>query len=106
MSAKDEMKEVRNWLRGQVRMIDKDPYLSYAHGKVSARIVRWEASEHRVLVCVRSTEVSETSWNSNLCRWVWIHTWGGRDCRFWKWDIWKELNDVVINMRPAKIFQL
>ena len=100
MNARDEMKQVRDWLRNQVRMIDKDPYLEYAHGRVSARIAKWKANEHRVLVCVRCTDVAETSWNSELCRWVWLHTWNGQDSRFWKWDVWKELNDVVIKMRP------
>lgn len=99
MNARDEMKQMRDWLRNQVRMINKDPHLKHAHGRISARIVKWKANEHRVLVCVRDLSKPETPYNTEFCRWIWSYTWSGEDSRFWKWDVFKELNDVLVKMR-------
>ena len=104
MNSRDEMKEVRNYLREQVKLIKADPYLASVSANVEARIVKWNKNEHSVLVCVRDTSKAETPYNSPYCRWIWTHTWSGGDCRFWKWDIWKELNDVICNMlHPDRI---
>lgn len=96
MNAKEEMKKVRNFLRRQVKMINNDPYLKHVHGCISARIVKWKASQHQVLVCVRNITKPETPWDSHYCRWVCVNT----HCDFWKNSIWKELNEVVVLSRP------
>lgn len=95
MNAKDEMKQVRNFLRRHVKQINADPYLAEVHNKVEARIVKWNRNSHSVYVCVRITDRPFTHWNSDFCRWVWVDT----DSQFYKWHIWKELNAVVVNAR-------
>ena len=99
MNPTHEMKEVRNYLRHQIKLIKADPYLASVAANVSARIVKWNKNEHSVLVCVRDISQPETPYNSRYCRWIWTHTWSSRDTRFWKWDIWKELNALVGEMR-------
>lgn len=104
MASRDEMKEVRDYLRTQMKLIKNDPYLASVSANVSARIVKWNESEHSVLICVRDTSKDETPYNSAYCRWIWTHTWSSRNTCFWKWDIWQELNDVVCNMlHPSRI---
>ena len=104
MASRDEMKEVRDYLRTQMKLIKNDPYLAPVSANVSARIVKWNKNEHSVLICVRDTSKDETPYNSPYCRWIWTHTWGGGNACLWKWDIWKELNDVVCNMlHPDRI---
>ena len=98
MNAKDEMKQVRNWLRGQVKSIQSDPYLESVAARVSARIVKWDAKGHRVLVCLRDLSKPETPYNSISTRWLWVTTYCGKYSSF-KWNIWRELNDLVVNMQ-------
>lgn len=98
MNSKQEMKKVRDFLRNQVKLINADPYLEYAHNRVSARIVRWNERSHEVLVCVRDLETPETLWDSQSCRWLLLRT----GSAFWKSDLWRALNSVVCNMRLLK----
>ena len=99
MDSTFEMKQVRNYLRDQMRMIKNDPFLADVANRVSARIVKWNKREHSVLICVRDLNAPETNWNSAGCRWVWTNTWGSNNYCHWRWDIWKALNDLVNNMR-------
>lgn len=99
MNSTDEMKIVRDYLRRQVKRIKLDPYLSDVAPHIEARILKWNKREHSILVCVRDTRYPETPYNSNHCRWVWTQTWCSRDTRFWKWEIWRVLNDIVCHMR-------
>lgn len=87
-----EMKVVRDYLRNQIKLIQKDPHLPIASKCVSARIVKWNKRDHSVLVVLRDERAEQTSYNSYGTRWVFVNTWGNH----WKWDIWKELNALVI----------
>ena len=91
MNSKDEMKIVRNWLRRQMKLIRKDPYLPLASRRVEASIIKWNPREHAILVKIRDTSKFETFYNSNSTRWVWTYTYSWS----YKWDIWKELNSMV-----------
>ena len=100
MNSKMEMKRVRNYLRNQMDCIRKDPYLASVSGNLSCRIVKWDAKRHGVLICVRDVSRPEQKWDTPFCRWIWVHTYGSH----WKWEVWKELNDVVVNMmHPDRI---
>lgn len=90
--SKREMKVVRDWLRGQISRIQRDPYLPVASKCISARIMKWNQNAHSVVVILRDERVEQTSYNSYGTRWVFVNTWG----KHWKWDIWKELNSLVI----------
>lgn len=87
-----EMKVVRDYLRNQIKLIQKDPHLPIASKCVSARIVKWNKRDHSVLVVLRDERAEQTPYNSYCTRWVFVNTWGNH----WKWDIWKELNALVI----------
>ena len=87
-----EMKVVRDYLRNQIKLIQKDPHLPIASKCVSARIVKWNKRDHSVLVVLRDERAEQTPYNSYGTRWVFVNTWGNH----WKWDIWKELNALVI----------
>lgn len=87
-----EMKVVRDYLRNQIKLIQKDPHLPIASKCVSARIVKWNKRDHSVLVVLRDERAEQTPYNSYSTRWVFVNTWGNH----WKWDIWKELNALVI----------
>ena len=100
MNSKMEMKRVRDYRRNQMNCIRKDPYLASVSNDLSCRIVKWDAKRHGVLICVRDTSRPEQRWDTPFCRWVWVNTYGFR----WKWEIWKEMNDVVVNMmHPDRI---
>lgn len=87
-----EMKVVRDYLRHQIKLIQKDPYLPVASQCISARIVKWNKREHSVIVVLRDERVEQTPYNSYGTHWVLINTWS----KFWEKDILKELNDLVI----------
>lgn len=87
-----EMKVVRDYLRHQIKLIQKDPYLPVASKCVSARIVKWNKRDHSVVIVLRDERAEQTPYNSYGTRWVFVNTWGNH----WKWDIWKELNALVI----------
>ena len=87
-----EMKVVRDWLRGQISQIQRDPHLPVASKCISARIVKWDKRAHWVVIQLRNERVEPTLYNSDGTRWIAVSTWG----QFWKWDIWKELNALVI----------
>ena len=87
-----EMKVVRDYLRHQIKLIQKDPYLPVASKCISARIVKWNKRAHSVVIVLRDERAEQTSYNSYGTRWVLVNTWSN----FWKWDIWKELNALVI----------
>ena len=89
------MKQVRDWLRVQRRMIDNDPYLQDVRGKLSFRIVKWDARKHAVLVLVRDESKPETPFNSDSTHWVWVHTWDD----FRKREMWKAINDMACRIR-------
>ena len=95
MDAKVEMKQVRDWLRVQRRMIDNDPYLQDVRSKLSFRIVKWDARKHEVLVLVRDESKPETPFNSDSTHWVWVYTWSD----FRKWEMWKAINDMACRIR-------
>lgn len=96
MEPREEMKRVRNFLRRQVNLINKDPYLAFVHGRISARIVKWDKRAHWVVVCIRDMSQPESNWNSDSCRWIQLYT----STDSWQWQIWKELNEIVIRARP------
>ena len=99
MDATVEMKRVRDYLRNQVKMINKDPFLAKAANRISARIVKWNKREHSALICIRDVEAEYTKWNTADCCWLWVYTWhsaNGYD--HWKWEIWQELNNLVIKI--------
>ena len=97
MDSTKEMKMVRDYIREMVRRTKNDPYLLDidVKNRLAVRIVKWDKRRHGVLVCVRDLNDQETMWNSCTTRWVWVRTYS----HFWKYDIWKEVNDIVCNMR-------
>lgn len=102
MNATKEMKIVRDYIREMVHKTKNDPYLLDidVKNRLAARIVKWNKRRHEVLVCVRDLNDQETMWNSRTTRWVWVRTYS----QFWRWDIWKEVNNIVCNMRcPDRI---
>ena len=102
MDSRAEMKQVRNYLRDQMRIIKNDPYLADVADRVSARIVKWNKKQHAVLVCIRDLNAPETTWNSKGCRWLWVHTWRNVAYYPWLWKVWEALNELINNMRlPA-----
>ena len=96
-----EMKQVRNYLRDQMRIIKNDPYLADVADRVSARIVKWNKRDHSVLVCIRDLNAPETNYNSNGCTWMWVHTWRSGGYFPWLWRVWEALNELINNMRLA-----
>lgn len=101
LRATKEMKVWRDWMRKIVRSIKADPYLKDVSQNLSVRIVSWHPVSHEVLVCVRDTSESETSYNSQYCRWVFVDTWDGED-KWNRYKIWKEINEVVLAMRSRE----
>ena len=87
-----EMKVVRDWLRGQITQIQRDPHLPIASKCISARIVKWDKRAHWVVVQMRDERVEPTLYNSRGTRWIAANTWG----KHWKYDLWKQLNALVI----------
>ena len=102
MKAKLEMKVVRDWIRHQVKSIKADPYLANVSKDISIRIVKWNQHDHSVLVCARDLSKPETPYNSEFCRWTWVHTWVTGQFQWWKWNIWREVNEVVNHMQYEK----
>ena len=103
MDSKAEMKQVRNYLRDQMRLIKNDPFLADIADRVSARIVKWNKKQHAVLVCIRDLSAPETTYNSAGCRWLWVNTWRNVAYYPWLWKVWEALNELINNMRlPAK----
>ena len=99
MDSRVEMKQVRNYLRDQMRIIKNDPYLADVADRMSARIVKWNKRDHSILVCIRDLNTPETRWNSAGCIWVWVHTWKCGGYYPWLWRVWGAINDVINNMR-------
>ena len=99
MDSKREMKQVRSYLRDQMRLIKKDPFLADIADRVSARIVKWNKKQHAVLVCIRDLSAPETTYNSKGCRWLWVHTWRNVAYYPWLWKVWEALNELINNMR-------
>ena len=100
MDSKAEMKQVRNYLRDQMRLIKKDPFLADIADRVSARIVKWNKRDHSVLVCIRDLNAPETNYNSAGCRWLWVNTWRNNVAYYpWLWKVWEALNELINNMR-------
>ena len=98
-----EMKQVRNYLRDQMRIIKNDPFLANVADRVSARIVKWNKREHAVLVCIRDLSAPETNYNSKGCTWIWVRTWRSGGYYPWLWRVWEALNELINNMRlPAE----
>lgn len=95
MNAREEMKTVRNWLRRQVKLINNDPYLKDCHGRIEARIVRWDARSHSMLVKVQDKARPETPYSCGSTRWLWVSVWS----IFWKSNIWREMNHIVNQIR-------
>lgn len=95
MDAKVEMKEVRDWMRKQRRLIDRDPYLADVRGKLTFRIVRWDKRYHSVLIVVRDESQPETPYNSGSTTWLRLNTWSD----FRKWELWKAINDMCCRIR-------
>lgn len=102
MNAKVELKEVRDWLRHQIRQINADPYLIEAHGRIEARIVKWDQRARRVLVCIRDRAHPETPYSSHHCVWAWVDTFNAKD-GFYRWTLWKALNQVVVAARYPQL---
>ena len=99
MDSKAEMKQVRNYLRDQMRLIKNDPFLADIADRVSARIVKWNKKQHAVLVCIRDLSAPETTYNSAGCRWLWVNTWRNVAYYPWLWKVWEALNELINNMR-------
>lgn len=99
MDSRAEMKQVRNYLRDQMRLIKNDPFLADIADRVSARIVKWNKKQHAVLVCIRDLSAPETTYNSKGCRWLWVHTWRNVAYYPWLWKVWEALNELINNMR-------
>ena len=100
MDSRAEMKQVRNYLRDQMKLIRNDPFLKDVANRVSARIVKWNKKQHSVLVCVRDLSAPETTYNSKGCTWVWVYTWRSDNGNYsWLWKIWEALNELINNMR-------
>ena len=103
MDSRAEMKQVRNYLRDQMRLIKNDPFLADIADRVSARIVKWNKKQHAVLVCIRDLSAPETTYNSAGCRWLWVNTWRNVAYYPWLWKVWEALNELINNMRlPAQ----
>lgn len=95
VNSKVEMKELRDWLRHQRNMINKDPYLDYLRGRLSFRIVKWNERQHAALVVVRDESKPETPFNSDSTHWVWVHT----RSTFRKWEMWRAINDMACRIK-------
>ena len=103
MDSTREMKQVRNYLRDQMRIIRNDPFLANVADRVSARIVKWNKRQHSVLICIRDLNAPETNHNSSGCRWLWVYTWRSGEYYPWLWKVWEALNELINNMRlPAQ----
>jgi hypothetical protein len=97
MNSTNEMKIVRDYIRKLVKRTKNDPYLNEydVKNRLSVRIVKWDKREHRVLICVRDLKHPEVKWNNYYIHWDWIRTCG----HFWRYNIWRAVNDIVCNMR-------
>lgn len=89
-----EMKVVRDWLRSQVSLIQRDPHLPIASKCISMRIWKWDKRYHSAIIEIRDVTKPLTYYNSEYCRYIRVDTQGF----YWKWTIWKELNSVVISI--------
>ena len=97
MNAKLEMKQVRDWLRQQRKLIDNDPHLADIRGKLTFRIVQWDARCHSCVIVVRNENLPQTNWNSHSTHWLRVHTWD----LCWKWRLWQILNEMCHNVRNS-----
>ena len=97
-----EMKVVRDYLRRQIKLIQKDPHLPIASKCISARIVEWDKRAHSVVIVLRDERVEQTPYNSYGTRWVLVNA----RSSFWKWAIWKELNALVIRAEHPELNNL
>lgn len=99
MDSTREMKQVRNYLRDQMRIIRNDPFLANVADRVSVRIVKWNKRQHSVLICIRDLNAPETNHNSSGCHWLWVYTWRSGEYYLWLWKVWEALNELINNMR-------
>ena len=92
-----EMKVVRDYIREMVRRIKNDPYLLDidVKNRLLVRIVKWDKRTRGVLICVRDLKGQETMWDSHTTRWFWVHTYS----HFWKYNIWREVNNIACYMQ-------
>ena len=89
-----EMKVVRDWLRSQVSLIQRDPHLPIASKNISMRIWKWDKRYHSAVIEIRDVTKPLTYYNSEYCRYIRVDTWGFH----WKWEVWRELNSMVIRI--------
>lgn len=89
-----EMKVVRDWLRSQVSLIQRDPHLPIASKSISMRIWKWDKDYHSAVIEIRDVTKPLTYYNSEYCRYIRVNTWGFH----WKWEVWRELNNMVIRI--------
>lgn len=97
MNAKLEMKQVRDYLRHQRKLIDNDPHLADIRGKLTFRIKRWDAYRHSIQIVVRNENLPETPYNSYGTRFVWVEPWGVN----WKRQLAKVLNELCWRIREG-----
>jgi hypothetical protein len=98
MNAKVEMKQVRDYLRHQRKLIDNDPHLADIRGKLTFRIEGWDARHHSIRIVVRNEDVPRTPYNSCGTRFVWVNSWSVS----WKWELAKALNELCWRIREGK----
>lgn len=96
MTAKEEMKALRNYVRAQMKLLRNDPFLADVAPYVEVRFLRWDARNHGVVLVFRDTRYPQTKWDSRGTRYEYIHTWGGRNFYY---RVWANLNKLVCDMR-------
>jgi hypothetical protein len=94
MNAKQSMKNVRDFLRRQMDLIRKDPYLAPIAPHLEVRIERWDEIRHEVYVVVRDRREEDQGWNTSTCQHAWIWT----ESQFYKGEMFVLINKVVCNM--------
>ena len=99
MEAKQEMKQLRNWVREALRNLRADPYCAAVASNVEVRFVKWDKSNHSVLVCIRDTSRPETNYHSQFCRWEWVYTYS----RFAQSEISRAIGNLMCCMQHPEL---
>lgn len=100
MNATKSKRDFMKWMRKQMTQIKNDPYLK-PHGEdIVVEMVKWSKRSRAGLFVVYSRSHGKVLWNTDWCKWEWIHF----DFNSGKWKIFEMLNAVLSYCRYPKSF--
>lgn len=96
MTAKQELKRFRNYLRDWKRQMRSDPYIADAVKNIDVRIVKWDRKSRQALVLCRNVTLPQTDYNSASTCYAWVYT--GGHFLFMR-EVWMAVNRMIIDLR-------